>query len=340
MVQRSLLRAVEKLRGHRVLVVGDLMLDRYIFGAVRRISPEAPVPVVEITHEKEVLGGAANVAANIASLGGEVTVLGLRGADPAGKAMVARLEERGIDPGGVVVGRGRPTTLKTRVIGGHQQVVRVDRETREAPGPALARRIRKRVEELAADADAILVSDYGKGVIQVELLDAIRALRDRTGIPVIADPKDIHFSNYRRFSMVTPNENEASMAAGCSLRTDAQVEEAGARLVGELDLEHLLITRGAAGMSLFGRAGGSAHIHTVAREVFDVSGAGDTVVAVMALGLAAGIGAEPAAHLANAAAAEVVSHVGTAVIEREGLLRNLERIEGPAAAPARKKKKV
>lgn len=302
------------------------MLDRYLFGNVERISPEAPVPVVEVKREQAVLGGAANVAANMASLGAKVTLVAAVGKDAAARDLTRRLEQAGIDAGALVTDSARPTTVKTRVIGGSQQIVRVDREVR-GPLPArVASRLARRLPALAAEADAILVSDYGKGVIQPPLLDTVREIRTGSGIPVVVDPKDIHFSNYRRFSLITPNLNETSMAVGFKVRSDEDVVRAGTRLLAELELENLLITRGAQGMSLFS-PGSVVHIPTMAREVFDVSGAGDTVAALMTMSLAAGIDRERAAHLANAAAAVVVARVGTAVVDRESLLQSLEWIE-------------
>lgn len=328
-MKASLERVVATLPGRRLLVVGDLMLDQYIFGRVERISPEAPVPVVDVTRDAAVLGGAANVAANLASLGAEVTLLSLVGDDEAGEAVRTLMRERGISTDALVTTGDRPTTKKTRVIAGQQQVVRVDRERRgPAPEPvqhALAGALAAQLE----GADAVLVSDYGKGVIQPALLDKLRQLRAGMAAPppVVVDPKDIHFSNYRDFTVVTPNLNEASLAVGRRLSDEAAVRQAGDELRTGHGLEYVLLTRGADGMTLFGAAD-VEHIHTLAREVYDVSGAGDTVAAVMALGLAAGATASQAAHLANAAAAVVVAHVGTAVVEREALIASLEAIEG------------
>lgn len=327
MLSRELQAAVEALPGRRVLVVGDAMLDRYIFGRVDRISPEAPVPVVEVERDQEVLGGAANVAANMASLGAVVTLLALTGADPAAETLTALLAARGIETSGLLPDPGRPTTVKTRVIGGQQQVVRVDRESRRAPEGAVLAQLLEHLPRLAREADAVLVSDYGKGVVQPALLEALRRVRRDTGVPVVVDPKDIHFSNYRDFSLATPNKAEASLAVGFTLRDEASLVEAGERLRRDTGLGHLLITRGAEGMTLLG-PDQVAHIKTLAREVFDVSGAGDTVAAAMTLALAAGLRAELAAHLANAAAAVVVARVGTAVVDRASLLDSLALLEG------------
>lgn len=323
---RKLKRSVPRLARCRVLVVGDLMLDQYVVGDVDRISPEAPVPVVQVRRDEAVLGGAANVAANMASLGAEVAVLGLVGKDPAARRLRGMLAEAGIDTAHVVTDAARPTTKKTRVVAGHQQVVRVDRESRAEPAARLAGRLDRLLARLAPEYDAVLVSDYGKGMVRARLLDALRAARQVHGFPVVVDPKDIHFSNYRGFSLATPNLAEASLAAGCKLRDQAEVVSAGKRLRAEVDLEHLLITRGPQGMSLFSE-GEVEHIPTMAREVFDVSGAGDTVAALMTLGLAAGLSAGHAAHLANAAAAVVVGKMGTAVIDAAGLRESLERLE-------------
>jgi D-beta-D-heptose 7-phosphate kinase/D-beta-D-heptose 1-phosphate adenosyltransferase len=308
------------------------MLDRYIFGSVERISPEAPVPVVDVCRDEQVLGGAANVAANLASLGAEVTLLGLVGADSAADELRDLLEIRGIDTGALLVDESRPTTVKTRVIAGQQQVVRVDRERRGPASVSVQEAMVSRLAERMASVDAVLVSDYGKGVVQPALLDHLRALRRHSQVPVVVDPKDIHFSNYREFTLVTPNKMEASLAVGFKFQCEEDVLRAGEKLRQDTQLKHLLITRGAEGMTLFSETG-ATHISTMAREVYDVSGAGDTVAATMALSLAAGTPAIHGAHLANAAAAVVVAHVGTAIVEREALVKSLNAIEGPAEEP-------
>lgn len=327
MLSDSLRQAVSGLVGKRVLVVGDVMLDRYIFGNVERISPEAPVPVVDVARDDQVLGGAANVAANLASLGAEVRLLGLLGPDSAAEQLRDLLAERGIDTSGLATDSRRPTTVKTRVIAGQQQVVRVDREFKGPASDEIQARLVERLPRVLEGVDAVLVSDYGKGVVQPGLLDRLRELRRESRVPVVVDPKDIHFSNYREFTLVTPNKVEASLAVGFKLRTEEDVHRAGEQLRRETELEYLLITRGAEGMTLFSDEG-IRHISTMAREVYDVSGAGDTVAATMALSLAAGSPAEEAAHLANAAAAVVVARVGTAIIEREALLESLTALEG------------
>lgn len=321
----QLKKSVFDLEGRRVLVIGDLMLDRYIFGSVDRISPEAPVPVVNVQRETQVLGGAANVAANMASLGAEVRIMGLTGRDAAGNEIRKLLEAQGIQTEPLVGDRSRPTTLKTRVIAVQQQVVRVDRENREPPKPAILKRMIRSIEEAAEGCDAILISDYGKGVIQPELLDRVRKLRLETSVPVVVDPKDIHFSNYRNFSLVTPNKAEASLASGFKIRTEEELIKAGRSLKADMELENLLITRGGEGMTLFDAEEQIHHIPATAKEVFDVSGAGDTVTAVMALCMASRIAPHLAAVIANAAASVVVGRVGTAIIDRHSLLESLTR---------------
>lgn len=322
MSARRLAEAARRLAGRRVVVVGDVMVDHYLFGSVERISPEAPVPVLEVVREHEVLGGAANVAANLASLGAEVALVGLVGRDAAGKRAQAMLRARGIDVAGLVADGERPTTLKTRVVAGQQQIVRVDRERRAPAGARALRRLEAALGAAAVRADAILVSDYNKGVVQPVLLDRVREIRARQGIVAVVDPKALPFEHYRELSAATPNLSEASHAVGRKLVGEAEVERAGKDLREAHRLEYLLVTRGAQGMSLFSDRG-VVHIPAVAREVFDVSGAGDTVAAVLTLGLAAGIDAERAARLANAAAAVVVARLGTAVVDLPSLLAQI-----------------
>ncbi len=319
---------VDAFSGCKVLVVGDLMLDRYIFGSVDRISPEAPVPVVDVQREEQVLGGAANVAANLASLGAQVELLSIVGDDAAGERVRALMDETKIGKEALVVSSRRPTTQKTRVLAGQQQLVRIDREKRQAPDDSEQGALEAILLAKISEVDAILISDYGKGVIQPRLLDFLRKARSEMDSPppVIVDPKDIHFSNYRSFTLVTPNKKEAALAAGYTFPQEEDLRKAGRELRERNALQYLLITRGAEGMTLFSD-GEPANIKTMAREVYDVSGAGDTVAALMTLGLAAGAKPVQAAYLANAAAAVVVGRVGTAIIDLPSLVKSIETIE-------------
>ncbi len=318
--RQELLRTIARFSGRRVLVVGDLMLDQYVRGTVGRISPEAPVPVVRVTGESHIPGGAGNVVNNLASLGAAVSVVGVVGEDSAGARLLEHFRGRGVDVGGVCVDVERQTTQKCRVIAERQQVVRFDRET---PGPLThageSRLLASLAEELPK-AEAVILSDYGKGVIGPRLLaKAISACRKR-GIPVTVDPKPEHFSRYKGVTCVTPNTAEAW---ACMRRDPKPGQDAlvglGKDILRTLKSESVLITRGADGMSLFEKSGRITHVPTRAREVFDVSGAGDTVISTLTLALAAGAPLRGAAKLANHAAGIVVGKLGTATTDAREL---------------------
>ncbi|MFW6242087.1 MAG: bifunctional heptose 7-phosphate kinase/heptose 1-phosphate adenyltransferase, partial [Thermodesulfobacteriota bacterium] len=293
---------VERLRGRRALVVGDLMLDEYVIGAVERISPEAPVPVVHVETESFTLGGAGNVAANLAALGAEVSAAGVIGAAADGDRVLERFAALGVDAGGVVRDPDRPTTRKTRVLAGSQQVLRVDRETRreiaDAPFEALIRFVADRAPEV----EVILISDYGKGVVTRPLLSAILAAAKKRNVPVIADPKGRDFSRYAGVTLLTPNRKEAGEASGRDVGETPDLLAAGRALLETTGVKNLLVTCGPEGMVLFERDREPHLISAEARAVFDVSGAGDTVAAVLGLGVAAGLPLPEAAALANTAA--------------------------------------
>jgi len=308
--------------GRRVLVLGDAMLDRYIWGEVARISPEAPVPVVSVGSESLRLGGAANVAHNIRALGGEPILVAVTGEDEGGRSLRRGLEERGISTAHLVVAPDRPTVEKTRVIARHQQVVRIDREEiRDVEGPA-REALGAQLAAALPRVEAIVISDYGKGVISASLLDQWLPRFRTAGPPVCVDPKETHFHSYRRVTVLTPNLAEASFAAGHRIRDLASLDAVGRTLLEQLDADHLLITRGEEGMSLFARGGARVDIPSVGREVYDVTGAGDTVVGTLALALAAGGSMEEATRLANHAAGHVIREVGTATVAREELLES------------------
>jgi D-beta-D-heptose 7-phosphate kinase/D-beta-D-heptose 1-phosphate adenosyltransferase len=300
---------------HRaVLVLGDLMTDEYIWGRVSRISPEAPVPVVEVTHESVRVGGAANVAANLRALGAEVHVVGVVGNDPPGERLINDLEGLGIKGDGVVVDRGRPTTIKTRVVAGSQHVVRFDREDGGDLRAGVNRRLIQGVRERLPRVHALLISDYAKGVVSPGLVRQVLPLARLLGKIVTVDPKVRHFGLFKRATAVAPNHHEAGAAAGTVIRSEDDLLRVGVRLVKRLEIEALLVTRGEQGMSLFERGGGVHHIPAVAKEVYDVTGAGDTVMSALTLALAAGATMRQAAAIANHAAGVVVGKVGTAVV--------------------------
>jgi rfaE bifunctional protein kinase chain/domain len=316
---------IERFPACRLLVVGDIMLDEYIWGNVGRISPEAPVPVVAVTRDTKALGGAANVARNIACLGAGVTVAGFVGADPAGREIVRMLRKRGIGVSGVVADPDRPTTVKTRVIAHQQQVVRVDREKKGPPDGKTREMLASRVLAAVGGADGVVLSDYRKGALSRELVEEVIAAAKKKGIFVAVDPKQADFTYYRGCTLITPNKAEVEAAlGGRELPGDREVWEGGKALLRKTGASAILITRGEEGMSLVERGRRAFfHIPSQGRQVFDVTGAGDTVIGTLAAGLGAGAPLRDAALLANAAAGVVVGEVGTAPITVEKLARAL-----------------
>ena len=303
----------------RVVVIGDLMLDHFVIGAVDRISPEAPVPVVRFAREERRLGGAANVAANLRALGAAVEIVGIVGDDAEGEGLRRQLEAAGIATSGLVVDGGRCTTRKTRVVTTrNQQVARIDYESDAEASGDVARQLVARIEELAAGAGAILISDYLKGVVAKDVAAAAFAAARTRQIPVTVDPKVPHASYYAGASLVTPNHHEAEAITHLRLRTDADAAACAARVREVTRCEAALITRGEHGMWLQTAAGDYA-LPAEAREVSDVTGAGDTVIATMTLALAAGAAMDQAARLANRAAGIVVGKFGPATVRVEEL---------------------
>lgn len=315
----EILQGVDRFSQCTVLVVGDLMLDVFVWGDVRRISPEAPVPVVEVRRETHLLGGAANVVRNIVALGGHAHVVGVVGDDASGAEIRNLLQEASVPCSGLVGVTDRPTTVKTRVIAQHQQVVRVDREDVRPFDGNVIRALVQSIESAAPPVDAVIVSDYAKGVVSLEVMDAVRRLAERLGIPVFVDPKVPHADFYHHVTVVTPNTQEAFAMAGVTRADAASLETVGRLLLEKLQCRHVLITRGPEGMSLFGAGAPPFHIPTVAKKVFDVTSAGDTVIATMALASAAGLDMREAAAVANTAAGIVVGEVGTAAVDHSRL---------------------
>jgi D-beta-D-heptose 7-phosphate kinase/D-beta-D-heptose 1-phosphate adenosyltransferase len=317
---KALGRIVRRFPRVRLLVVGDLMLDQFIWGRVSRISPEAPVPVVQVTSESFHLGGAANVAANIRALGGRATVVGVVGRDDFGRRIVEELRGIGANVSGVVRSGAQPTIRKIRILAHRQQVVRLDREQPLVSAP-LHREILNRVRRLLGSVDGIVVSDYGKGVITPELL-AMLADRGNGKPRLFIDPKKGNFSHYRRATLVKPNLDAAAEASGITIVDEESLRRAGEHLVNAWESEAVLISRGEEGMTLF-QPGRMKNFPTSAREVFDVTGAGDTVLSTAALAIGAGASFEEAALLANRAAGIVVAKIGTASASAAELLRSL-----------------
>lgn len=307
-------------KGKRILVIGDIILDRYIWGKVNRISPEAPVPIVEVTDDSFLLGGAANVANNIVSLGGSATVVGVIGKDRAGEVVTDLLRERRIDL--ALFEDSRPTTIKTRVIAHNQQVVRFDKEDRSALSGRVLKGIIDYIRESIKGFDAVIVSDYKKGVISKALMDEVLKITRPLKKFVALDPKVGHFHIYKGVSIITPNLSEASHGSGVEIRDEKSLIKAGKTLLKKLSCDAVLITRGEEGMSLFANDK-ITHIPTVARHVYDVTGAGDTVIATFTLAYAAGASLEESAMIANHAAGIVVGEVGTATATPERLRQSL-----------------
>jgi D-beta-D-heptose 7-phosphate kinase/D-beta-D-heptose 1-phosphate adenosyltransferase len=311
------------MRRRRVLVVGDVMLDEFLWGRVSRISPEATVPLVRVERESFHVGGAGNVAANVRGLGGEAVLVGVLGADAAGARVGEAVAEAGIEAR-LVADRARPTTVKTRIVAHHQQVVRADRERTDDLPAEIEDALLERIREALPSCRAVVVSDYQKGVVTARVMKSLRGLATRQDVPVLVDPKVRHLERYRGATVVTPNQAEAEQATGVRIRGEADLREAGEKILRRLDCDAALITRGEHGMSLFPRGGKPLHIPTAAREVFDVTGAGDTVVGTLALALAAGAALPEAAVLANFAAGVVVGKLGTATANPDELLGALE----------------
>jgi len=320
MITQDMLSLVDRLAGRRVMIVGDVMLDHYTFGSVTRISPEAPVPVLQVSDEQYRLGGAGNVARNIVALGGQAMMIGVAGTDQDGQTLTTLLNEAGVSTDLVHDDRRR-TTRKTRIIAQNQQIVRVDREHTEPLSKTVVGTLLEKVRAHAQGHDIIIVSDYGKGVVTRALMDGLRALRSQSGAAprILVDPKPCNYDLYRGVDILTPNAKEASEGAGLPVTGPQGPGPAAAALFKRLACAHLLITLGAEGMALFHSPQKAQKIPTFARKVFDVTGAGDTVIATLALGLAAGADLLCAAVLANHAAGVVVAQVGAATASPQAL---------------------
>ena len=306
-------------RDSTVLVLGDLMLDRYISGDVTRISPEAPVPVLAVRQERTVAGGSANVTLNVAGLKARALIAGVIGDDPAGRCLAEMLSQAGVDTRGLLIDSTRPTTCKTRVISGHHQIVRLDEEVTHEISEDLSKRLLEKVHHLLSDGvSGVILSDYGKGVLGIKLTKAVIAECRGKRIPVIVDPKRDHYAPYAGATCITPNQKEFNAAIRAMGIVETDLAAACLQLRSRLDCGTLLITQGANGMTLI-TPEQAHHLAALAEEVFDVSGAGDTVIAVLTTGLAAGLDLLTSVQLANAAASLVVRRIGTAPVAWEEL---------------------
>jgi len=322
---KRLKKIIKNFNKTSLLVVGDLMLDEFIGGKVSRISPEAPVPVVWVTSESFMPGGASNVANNVQALGGEVYLAGIVGNDSRGELLLEELKKRKINIGGVVRDSRRPTTLKTRVIAHHQQVVRIDREITDDINSNIVGEILTFARKVIKKIDAIIIEDYGKGVIIPSLIEELIRLAKQHKKIITVDPKESHFSFYKNVTAITPNYYEAAKAVGIQGDVDIPIEDIGKKLLKQLVCEVVLITLGENGMCVFEKTGRITKIPTVAQDVYDVSGAGDTVISAYTLAIASGAQNVEAAHVANCAAGIVVGKVGIAVATQEELLEKIKR---------------
>jgi D-beta-D-heptose 7-phosphate kinase/D-beta-D-heptose 1-phosphate adenosyltransferase len=321
------LELLDRFSNVHLLVIGDLMLDRFIWGEVERLSPEAPVPVLRVVSEDFSLGGAANVVQNIRALGGRVTACGIVGRDEAGRRVLQALRNVGASSFGVVSDEKFQTIQKSRIIASphHQQIVRLDRESRRSIERRTLGKIRDFVASNAAKYQGIVISDYGKGVIHEELLEQVATAASKEKIVTIVDPKKENYDSYRFPTLITPNKTEASEASGIAIHDEMSLCVAGKKLVRKWRAQAVLITRGAEGMSLFRRGAAPKHFPTEPKDVFDVTGAGDTVVAMCALALASGDAAfDEAAVLANLAAGFVGDEIGTVAVPAAKIKKVIE----------------
>ncbi len=322
----NLLRIVGNFRNKVIIVIGDVMLDKSIWGSVKRISPEAPVPVVDVKKESYTAGGASNVAMNINALGGRASIVGLVGNDSAKSTLLRILEKNNIATDGLIVHSKRPTTQKVRILGQNQQLLRVDYENKDYLSEREEKKIIDSLAKEIGKSDAVVVSDYAKGVVTEKVMKNIATLCKKNGKPLIVDPKPKHFAFYKGATLITPNTKEACEAVGIEETESEGINEVGERLK-RITGSNILITRGERGMSLFSLDCSIRHIPTAAKEVYDVTGAGDTVVGAISLSIAAGARLEDAAVIANHAAGITVGKVGTSTVSPEELIRSLSKDE-------------
>ncbi len=322
---KTLAEAVPRFRDKKILVLGDVMLDRFVWGSVSRISPEAPVPVVEIRKETTCLGGAANVAFNVKDLGGVPLPLSVVGDDAEGQQLRARFRELRVSAGGIVPVKERSTSVKTRIIAHHQQICRTDREETSPLPTEVQRKILEWFRAHIDGVDAVVVSDYAKGLVSPRLLKHVLPAARSAQKIVCVDPKVRDFDVYRPATVITPNLAEAEHAAGMKIVDRKSLLRAGKMILRQTGIPYLLITRGEHGMTLFERHANATDIPTVAREVYDVTGAGDTVLSVLCLGLVSGLSMLQAAILANIAAGVVVAKLGTASVSPDELIEAIHR---------------
>jgi D-beta-D-heptose 7-phosphate kinase/D-beta-D-heptose 1-phosphate adenosyltransferase len=316
-------KLIDRFTGKKILVLGDVMLDEYIWGKVSRISPEAPIPVVHVQRENALPGGAANVANNLRALGGQVILAGVVGTDDAARRMTVLLKREGVNTDLLIRDASRPTITKTRVIAHSQQVVRIDRETSQEVSRRVVAQLLEGIERRMRRVDAVIISDYNKGLLTDALAQGVIALARQHSKPVTGDPKPENLAKFQGVDLISPNQLEAEKASGIRITNRSSLHAAGKAILDLLHCEAVLITRGEEGMSLFERGGHVSHVPTVAREVYDVSGAGDTVIPALTLCLAAGGNFREAAVAANCAAGITVAEVGVATTTQAELKKRI-----------------
>lgn len=339
-MNQTLVDILVSMRAPTVLVVGDVILDVYERGVIERISPEAPAQVLEVTEEERFLGGAANVAANVASLGGNARLVGLVGRDEGAKTLRELLKKKGIPNSGLVTDPSRPTTMKTRFMAMRQQMLRVDRERRDEADAQTSARLLAMIEKQIVACDGVIVSDYGKGALTRSVLAGIMSLAEKAGKMVIVDPKGRDYAKYAGATLITPNRKEAALAVGVDIRGEDDYRKAAEELFRITKAKNVLITRGDEGMTVFHKGGRSAHLPAEALEVFDVTGAGDTVIAALGVILFSGHSLEDAAKIANAAAAIEVGHLGVRAVTKDEVLARLAPVHDGVIKTMTKKEAV
>jgi D-glycero-beta-D-manno-heptose-7-phosphate kinase len=318
---------IQKFSKIRVLVVGDLILDEYIWGNVSRISPEAPVPVVRVQTRTFLPGGALNVTHNMQALGAIPIPCGVVGSDDRGRLLIRLLKKKGIGTASILKDRSRPTTQKTRVIAHQQQVVRIDEENDSLIDGSMHAAVLREVKKRIQDVDCVIIEDYGKGLIDPRIIREVVLLARRKKLIMGVDPKEEHFEYYKGVTFLTPNLLETQNMAGFKIKDEPTLRKAGRVLLKKLRAEAVLVTRGEQGMTLFERDGKIHHIKTMAKEVYDVTGAGDTVIGVFTLALACGASLKESAILSNIAAGIVVGKVGVGVVGPQELIQGVEKIQ-------------
>ena len=319
---KDLIRYLKQFNNKKIAVIGDLMLDKYVYGEVERISQEAPIPIIRVTDEKYAPGGAANVAANISTLGGDAYLFGIVGNDYYKDILLDKLYSLEISTDGILTNTKKNTVLKTRIIGLEQQLLRMDKENIEYIGDQFVKKLLTNLKDVD-DLSAIIISDYAKGTITEELLKGVKEFAQKNNIKIIVDPKPKHHSWYKGVTLITPNRNESQKITGITIENEDSIIEAGKKLLGDLN-SNIIMTAGNKGMYVFEKGKEPVHIPAVAKEVYDVTGAGDTVVASLALALSCGVNLSDAAEISNIAAGIKVGKRGTSPVHLEELLKSFE----------------